>query len=152
MSTRAQKFLDKHKISYEVVKYDHKIKGAEFASTATGFPLEQTIKTLVVELSGKGHVLVLMPGNREVSMKNLAKAFKAKKGKMADTATAQRLTGYLVGGISPFGVSGKMEAVMDESLQSFEQVMINGGQRGLLLKIDPQDIANVLDCKIAPIS
>ena len=69
-----------------------------------------------------------------------------------DVETAQRLTGYVVGGISPFGLKRPMPATMDASLLKHKTVIINGGQRGVMLKMAPQDIAAVLKCKIAKIA
>ena len=152
MSTRAIAFLTQKKIPFAVVAYAHEEKGAEFAARAVGFPLAQTIKTLVVDLGARQYRLVLMPGDREVSMKKLARACGVKRAAMADTATAERLTGYLVGGISPFATRQKMAALMDESLTVHREVMINAGQRGLLLKMAPGDIANVLRAAVAAVA
>ncbi len=135
-----------------MVKYDHKEKGAEFAAQAADFPLAQTIKTLVVAIDNKRWVLVLMPGDRQLSMKKVAKAFGAKRAAMADAAAAQRLTGSTIGGISPFGIQKRLETVMDQSLPPYEQVMINAGQRGIMVKLSPRDIILCLDSAIADLS
>ncbi len=148
LMTRATKYLAQRKISFEVRKYEHETKGAEYAARAIGFPLEQTIKTLVVDLDDKAHTLALMPGDKQLDLKRISKACSAKKAALADTATAERLTGYLVGGISPFGIRRKLPAVMDESLLAFRTVSINGGQRGIMLIMAPGDIVSVLDCGI----
>ena len=152
MSTRAIQFLKQKKIPFEVVRYEHGEKGAAFASEAIGFPLEKTIKTLVADLGNKAYALALMPGDKQLSLKKLAKAMSVKKSAMADTATAERLTGYLVGGISPFGTKQKMRAVMEESLMAFDKVAINAGQRGTMLLMSPEDIARGLGCAVGGIS
>lgn len=148
MSTRAIVWLEKKKIPFDIVHYDHEEKGATFAAQATGFPLEQTVKTLVVDLGGKSFGLALMPGDRQLSLKKLAKAFGVKKATMADTASAERLTGYHVGGISPFGLRQRLPAVMEESLQRWDEVMINAGQRGAMLKMAPGDILKAIGCRM----
>ena len=102
MSTRAIKFLRQKKVPFDVLKYDHSEKGAAFAAQATGMPLERTIKTLVVETGPKGFHIALVAGDRQLSLKKMAKACSVKRAAMADTKTAERLTGYLIGGISPF--------------------------------------------------
>ena len=140
MSTRAIAWLNKKKIPHEVVHYAHEEKGAAFAAQATGFPLAKTIKTLVVDLGGNSFGLALMPGDRELSLKRAAKVFGVKKAAMADPAAAERLTGYHVGGISPFGLRQRLPVVMDESLLVHDAVMINAGQRGIMLKMAPEDI------------
>ena len=152
MPTRALAVLKQHRITHEAVKYEHQEKGAEFAAQAVGFPLARTIKTLVVALDNRSHVLALMPGDRQLSLKKIAAAGGAKKAVMADTKTAERLTGYLVGGISPFGTRQRLSVFMDSGLQAYPAVMINGGQRGLLIKMAPGDIARVLKAKIADIA
>jgi Cys-tRNA(Pro)/Cys-tRNA(Cys) deacylase len=152
MSTRAIQFLKKEEIPFEVVKYDHEEKGAAFASRASGFPLERTVKTLVVDLGNKQFTLVLMPGDKQLSMRRLAKIRRVKRASMADTRTAERITGYLAGGISPFGTRQKLPVVMEESILNFEEILINAGQRGTMLKIAPQVIQTALDCTAADVA
>jgi Cys-tRNA(Pro)/Cys-tRNA(Cys) deacylase len=145
MSTRGIQELEKSKAPFEVVQYDHLEKGAAFAAQAVGFDLAQTIKTLVVAVDSGRYVLVLMPGDRQVSMKKVAGACNAKRAAMADTQTAQRLTGYLIGGISPFGAKKKLPVIMEATLQNHAEVMINAGQRGTMIKITPGDIIRMLN-------
>jgi Cys-tRNA(Pro)/Cys-tRNA(Cys) deacylase len=152
MSTRAIQYLKQKKIPFEVVRYDHAEKGAEFAASATGYPLEATVKTLVVNLGKKHYSLVLVPGDRQVSMKLLAKACGVKRAAMVDIPTAERITGYLVGGISPFGIKKKIPVVMDEGTLAFEKILINAGQRGAMLMMDPIDIRESLACKVAKVA
>ena len=152
MPTRAIAYLKKNKIPHEVVKYDHQEKGAEFAAKATGNPLEITVKTLVVELDRKRYCLALLPGHRELNLKKLASSSGCKRTAMVDTNTAQRLTGYLVGGISPFGTQQRLETVMESSILDNPEILINAGQRGMMLKMDPEDIVKVLGCEVASIA
>jgi Cys-tRNA(Pro)/Cys-tRNA(Cys) deacylase len=152
MSTRAIQFLKQKKIPFELIKYNHEEKGAEFAATATGYPLAATVKTLVVDLGGKKYALVLMPGDRQLSMKRLAKACGVKRAAMADTRTAERLTGYQVGGISPFGTKQKLPVVMEADILTFDKIMINAGQRGTLVKMSPSDMRKALAAKVAVLS
>lgn len=151
MTTRAINFLKNKKIPFEVVKYDHIKKGAKFAAEATGFALQQTVKTLVIELGNRTYCLALLPGDRQLDLKALAQVFKVKRTAMADTSTAQRLTGYLVGGISPFGTKQNLPVVLEAGFHKFDEVLINAGQRGTMLKIAPRDIECALDCKVAEI-
>jgi Cys-tRNA(Pro)/Cys-tRNA(Cys) deacylase len=148
MSTRAIQILKHKGIQFELIKYDHEEKGAEFAAGATGFPLAATVKTLVVDLGEKKYALVLMPGDRQLSMKRLAKACGVKRAAMADTRTAERLTGYLVGGISPFGTKQKLPVVMEADILIFDKILINAGRRGTMLKMTPTDIRKALAAKV----
>lgn len=152
MSTRAIQYLNKKGINFKVIEYEHNEKGAEFAARAIGFPLERTIKTLVVDLGNKKYSFALMPGDMQLALKRLARACKVKRAAMADTATAERLTGYLVGGISPFGAKQNLRAIIEKGLLKFERVAINAGQRGVMLIMTPGDIAKVLDCDVARIA
>ena len=152
MSTRAIAYLKKNKIPHEVVTYDHQEKGAEFAAKATGNPLEITVKTLVVELDRKRYCLALLPGHRELNLKKLASSSGCKRTAMVDINTAQRLTGYLVGGISPLGTRQRLETVMESTILDNPEILINAGQRGMMLKMDPEDIVKVLGCKVASIA
>jgi Cys-tRNA(Pro)/Cys-tRNA(Cys) deacylase len=152
MSTRAILFLKQRRIPFEVVHYEHLEKGAEFAARATGFALERTVKTLVVGIGAHRHALVLLSGERQLDMRQLAQALSVKRVEMADAATAERLTGYHVGGISPFGTRQPLPVVMDASIMNTEEVLINAGQRGVMLKMKPIDIHAALNCIAADVS
>jgi Cys-tRNA(Pro)/Cys-tRNA(Cys) deacylase len=151
VSTRAIAWLKQKKIPFDVIHYDHEEKGAVFAARSTGFPLEQTIKTLVVDLGDKTFGLALLPGHQQLSLKKLAKAFGVKKAAMAYTEAAERLTGYHVGGISPFGLRQRLPAVIEKSLLRHDNVMINAGQRGVMLKMVPGDIVKAMGCRVTPL-
>ena len=140
MPTRGARFLRQRGVPFELRRYDHAEKGAMFAAQAIGFPLEQTVKTLVVELSSDEEILVLMPGDAEVDVKSLAKELNVKRASMADQHTAERMTGYLIGGISPFGTKKPMRVVIDEGLLRYSQVAVNAGGRGVMAVLNPQDI------------
>ena len=152
MSTRAVRYLEQKKVPFEIVKYEHEEKGAEFAARASGYPLDRTVKTLVVDLGDRQYWLVLMPGDSKLSMKRLAKFCGVKRAAMADTRTAERVTGYLVGGISPLGTKLKLKVVMEKSILRFEEILINAGRRGIMLKIAPEIIRTLLDCRVADVS
>lgn len=152
MSTRAIAYLKQNKIHHDVVTYDHIEKGAEFAARATGYPLESTVKTLVVEIDRKRYSLALLPGHQELNLKKLATILTVKRTAMVDIQTAERLTGYRVGGISPFGTRQRMETVMESCILDNQQILINAGQRGMMLKMNPRDIVTALGCTVAPIA
>jgi len=152
VSTRAIAFLSKKKIPYEIVKYEHREKGAEFAARATGYALERTVKTLVVELDRKSYCLALLPGHRELDLKKLAALGGVKRTAMVDIKTAERLTGYLVGGISPFATQQRLETFMEESILANEEILINAGQRGVMLKMVPGDIVAALGCRVVSLA
>jgi len=151
MTTRAIQLLKQKNIPFEVIRYKHDEKGAEFASRAIDFPLKKTIKTLVADLGSSKYLLVLAPGHRRVSPKHLAKAYGAKRAALSDPATAERITGYKVGGISPFGTRHVLPVIMEASLLDHDKVAINGGQRGIMLVMAPVDILRVINGKVGAI-
>lgn len=152
MSTRAIKALTQCRIPFEVVTYEHLEKGARFAASAIGMDLSETVKTLVVELPGQKPVLALLPGDCQLAVKKLAKVLGVKKAQMADVATAERITGYKVGGVGPFGIEPPLAVVMEVKILDHSRIAINGGQRGTMLIMAPADIAAVTHAKVADIS
>ena len=152
MSTRAIRYLKRKDVSFEMVKYEHEEKGAEFAARATGFPLDRTVKTLVIDLGGRNYCLALLPGDRQLDLKQLAQVFAVKRAAMVATATAERLTGYLVGGISPFGTKKVLPAVMEKRIRIYVEILITAGRRGVMMKIAPEDIVKALGCRVESIA
>jgi Cys-tRNA(Pro) deacylase len=102
------------------------------------------IKTLVMEDDDKKPLLVLMHGDREVSTKNLARQIGVKTVSPCAPEVAQRHTGYLVGGTSPFGTRKQMPVFMERSIGDLERIFINGGRRGFLVSMSPKDLIRVL--------
>jgi Cys-tRNA(Pro)/Cys-tRNA(Cys) deacylase len=152
VATRAISYLKKRNIPFDIVTYEHDEKGARFAARATGYPLELTVKTLVVEMDRKQFFLALLPGNQELSLKKLATVIGAKRAAMVDVKTAERLTGYLAGGISPFGTRQRLKTVMEASIAKKSEILINAGRRGMMLKMAPGDIVDALACRVASIA
>ena len=117
------------------------------AAEALGRAPEQVFKTLMAEVDGKP-VCVVVPSDGEVSMKKLAAAFGGKSANMMKPADAERLTGFKVGGISPFGQRRKVPTAMDETAELFDEVLINGGQRGLLIGLAPADAVRAAEMQL----
>jgi len=108
------------------------------AAEALGVEPHRLLKTLMAEVDGKP-VCVVVPSDREVSMKKLATAFGGKAARMMRPADAERLTGYHVGGISPFGQKKPVPVAVEEAALRQASVFLNGGQRGLQVELDPND-------------
>jgi len=113
------------------------------AAEAMGIAPQRVLKTLMAEVDGKP-VCVVVPSDSEVSMKKLAAAFGGKAAKMMRPTDAERLTGYRVGGISPFGQKKKVPTAIEETALSQVKVFLNGGQRGLQIELDPNDARKAL--------
>jgi Cys-tRNA(Pro)/Cys-tRNA(Cys) deacylase len=137
------RFLRREGVDFIVHTYEHLEKGAEFAAQALGIELARFAKSLVVEVGGEP-VFALVPGDQELSLKKLARAHDAKHAVMADPRDAERLTGYLVGGISPFGSRRVLPTYVAETLLLFDRVAINAGQRGVILEVAPDDLLRTL--------
>lgn len=153
MKTRGISFLEKNKINFSIHSYDHEVKGAEFAAEATGIELERMIKTLVIcDMAGKSFYYVLMPGDKSLDLKIVAKLTDLKKMRMSKVDEAEKLTGYQVGGISPFGALKPFPVIMEENLTHFEKIGINGGGRGVIVQLSPLDIVKLLKPIIKSIS
>ncbi len=146
-TTAGTLLLNKAGIAFGLHPYDYDPDAPRVglqAAEALGVDPSQTFKTLMAEADGKP-VCVVVPSPEEVSMKKLAAYFGAKSAAMMKVPDAERLTGYKVGGISPFGQKKPVATAIDETAQLFDLVYINAGQRGLLLSIAPDDAARVLE-------
>ena len=117
------------------------------AAEALGVEPRRLLKTLMAEVDGKP-VCVVVPSDREVSMKRLAAAFRGKAANMMRPADAERLTGYHVGGISPFGQKKRVPVAIEAAALGHATVFINGGQRGLQIEMDPNDAVTALDATV----
>jgi Cys-tRNA(Pro)/Cys-tRNA(Cys) deacylase len=105
----------------------------------------------MAEVDGKP-VCIIVPSDREVSMKKLAAAFNGKTARMMRAADAERLTGYHVGGISPFAQKKRVAMAIDEAAMTASSVFLNGGQRGLQIQLDPNDARKALDAIVRPLT
>lgn len=150
-TTTATLALQKAGVPFETATYEYD-PGAERvglqAAEALGVQPDRVLKTLMAEVDGKP-VCVVVPSNYEVSMKKLASAFGGKAAQMMKPADAERLTGYKVGGISPFGQKRKVPTAIEEMAFFEDEVFINGGQRGLQVRLKPEDARLALDAVMA---
>jgi len=140
-TTRATQVLEKLGVKFTVRTYEYDPDAESIglqAAEALGVEPRQVLKTLMAEVDGKP-VCVVVPSDSEVSMKKLAAAFGGKAAKMMRPADAERLTGYHVGGISPFGQKKPVPVAIEAAALGHSSVFINGGQRGLQVELDPND-------------
>ncbi|MDJ0386565.1 Cys-tRNA(Pro) deacylase [Roseomonas sp. E05] len=151
-ATRATQALQQAGIAFTLHSYDYDPNAERIglqAAEAIGEPPHRVLKTLMAEVDGKP-VCVVIPADREVSMKRLAAAFGGKSAQMMRPAEAERLTGYHVGGISPFSQKRKLPTAIEESaLEPY--VFVNGGQRGLQIRLAPEAARAALGGKAAPL-
>ncbi|MCC6708668.1 MAG: Cys-tRNA(Pro) deacylase [Gammaproteobacteria bacterium] len=152
-STPATQHLRKLAIAFELRTYDYDPDADSVglhAAEAIGEPPSRVLKTLVVQVDGKPACIVL-PSDREASMKKVAAAFGGKSAAMMPVADAERMTGYKVGGVSPFGQRKKLRTVVEAVALNEPYVFVNGGQRGLQAKLLPADLLRGADASAVAI-
>ena len=152
MASLGEKFLTQRGIEFTSHEYDYQIKGAKAAAEALHIPVERTVKTLVVLLGSGEYIFLLMPGHGKSSMKTLARTLQVKSAELAKDRDAERLTGYQVGGIGPFGSRTSLPVYMDIKSLDYDKIYINGGRRGLLLGMDPEVLVEVAQAELVDVS
>jgi Cys-tRNA(Pro)/Cys-tRNA(Cys) deacylase len=151
--TRATRVLEQAGVAFSVHTYEYDGNADRIglqAAEALNEAASRVLKSLMALVDGKP-VCVIVPSDCEVSMKKLAAAFGGKSAQMMKSADAERLSGYKVGGISPFGQTRPPRAAIEEQVMAQDLVYINGGQRGLQVRLNPHDAAKVLDALVAPL-
>ena len=143
--TSAIRVLRENKIDFEPHIFDYVEKGGtKHSAEVLGVNEHAVIKTLVFETDAKKPVLVLMHGDAQVSTKNLARFLNVKTVSPAAPERANKLTGYLVGGTSPFGIKTKMPIFAEKTIFELSRIYINGGKRGFLVELEPRVLKEVL--------
>lgn len=147
--TNAMRALDAHKIRYESFFYPETIHSADEVAALLGVDASRVFKTLVVLAEGDRKLLVMAPGDRELDLRLLARSVGAKSAHMALQREAERLTGLKVGGISPLALLDKrFEVYLDESAAHLDELYLNGGQRGVNLKLRVGDLLAVTGARL----
>jgi Cys-tRNA(Pro) deacylase len=148
--TNAIRFLMQQGIAFEVFTYTYEDKGGTRVSARElGVDEHTVIKTLVMETNAKDALIVLMHGDREVSAKQLARVLNVKSVTPCEPKVADRHSGYQVGGTSPFGTRRAMPVYAEQTIFDLDRIYINAGHRGLLVRINPNDMHKAL--KITPV-
>jgi Cys-tRNA(Pro)/Cys-tRNA(Cys) deacylase len=154
--TPAINLAKKKGIQHRIHQYEHDPSCQAYGLEAVeklSLPAEQVFKTLLVDLSGgkAGLAVAVIPVAQSLNMKRVAKALGAKKADMANPDDAQRVTGYLLGGISPLGQKKALPTVIDDSAQQFDSIYVSAGRRGLEIELAPADLVNLTRGQFAAI-
>ncbi|WP_332775915.1 aminoacyl-tRNA deacylase [Polaromonas sp.] len=146
--TPATQFLKANKVAFTEHPYEYlEHGGAQHSAEMLGFDPFTVVKTLIMQDQDARPLVVLMHGNRKVSTKNLARQIGAKSVEPCKPEVANRHSGYLVGGTSPFGTRKVMPVYIEESILALPKIAINGGRRGYLVGIAPQVCVTLLGAK-----
>ncbi len=146
--TPATQWLKARKVAYTEHPYEYlEHGGAQHSAAVLGWDPFTVVKTLIMQDQDAKPLVVLMHGNRKVSTKNLARQIGAKSVEPCAPETANRHSGYLVGGTSPFGTRKAMPVYIEETILGLPRILINGGRRGFLVGIDPKVCVEALGAK-----
>ncbi len=150
--TPATKFLRDRGAAFTEHAYAYEERGGTRVSARElGVPEHAVVKTLIMEDESKRPIVVLMHGDRVVSTKNLARQIGAKSVQPCNPEVAQRHSGYLVGGTSPFGTRKAMPVYLEKSVLDLPKIYINGGRRGYLVGVDPKQLLELLAPKLVEV-
>ncbi len=146
--TKAVRSLRTGKIDFIPYVYQYEEHGGTHqAASILNVPEHEVIKTLVMEVDSRHQLLVLMHGDCEVSTKQLARELGVKRVSPCDPESAEKYTGYKVGGISPFGTRKSLTVCVESSIMMLDRIFVNGGKQGFMVEIDPHDLQKVLSVK-----
>lgn len=152
--TAATRALEKAGVEFQLLQYDYDPAAAEIglqAAQALGRDPSAVFKTLIVSLGSTELVCAMIPSNARLNLKAVASVAGAKKAELAEPTRAERATGYVIGGISPLGQRKRLRTFLDESADGLDEIVVNGGRRGLQLALKPADLIRVATAHVAPL-
>lgn len=152
--TNAARLLDQAGVSYELISYevDEADLSATHVAAQLGEAVEQVFKTLVLEGDRTGVFVCVVPGNREVDLKQAARVSGNKRAEMVAMKRLLPLTGYVRGGCSPVGMKRAYATFVDESCLAFERIYVSAGTRGLQLRLAPGDLIAFTGATVCPLA
>ena len=149
--TNAIKWLRARGVEFEVLTYEFHEVGADQAAEAVGKPLETVCKTLIVKSGGRSYWVAIVPGDRRFDTRKMAAAIGVKEADLAPHDEAEKVSGYLIGGISPFAMRRHLPVVIEESLLALDRIVVSGGRRGVQIEIATGKLVELLDAQSADI-
>jgi Cys-tRNA(Pro)/Cys-tRNA(Cys) deacylase len=149
----SMRFLEAQNVAYETFTYDETITDGSGAAEAMGFPPAQVYKTLVVQIKGGEHALVMIAADQELDLKRFARSIGQKKATMTTKRGAEAATGLKTGGIGALALTHKRWGVyLDQAAEQQEAILVNAGQRGMNLKVKVEDLVRVLNAKVVDLT
>lgn len=142
--TNAIKWLRSQGVRFDVLEYPFTEVGADHAAEAVGRPLESCCKTLIVRATGKAFWVAIVPGDQRFDTRKMAAAIGVADAELAGHDEAEKISGYQVGGISPFAMRRRFPVVIEESLLALDRIIVNGGRRGVLVEMATEDLVRLL--------
>lgn len=149
--TNAIKWLRTRGVSIEVLEYDYERIGAEAAAEAVGRPLETVCKTLIVRGPDKSTWVAIVPGDQRFNTRKMAGVMGCKSVDLADAGEAERISGYKLGGVSPFCMKRSLPTVVEETLLVLDRIVVNAGRRGVLVELATEDVVRLLAARVADV-
>ncbi|MHC4444099.1 MAG: aminoacyl-tRNA deacylase [Planctomycetota bacterium] len=149
--TNAIKWLRTQGVSFEVLEYEFTEIGADRAAEAIDRPLETVCKTLIVKAPGRSYWVAIVPGDQRFDTRKMAEAIDEREAELAKQDEAEKVTGYKIGGISPFAMRRKLPTVIEESLLALDSIILSAGRRGVQVELATEDAVRLLDAKPANI-
>ena len=150
--TPAIKKLKNQAIAFKLHRYEHDPYEHNYGDEVVqklSFPAEKIFKTLIVQTEKATLAVAVIPVNKQLNLKTMAKTLNCKKVSLADAKLVEKSTGYILGAVSPIGQKKPLLTLLDESALNFNTVFISGGKRGLEIEISPQDLLKATQGKIA---
>ncbi len=149
--TNAVKWLRAQEVPFEVLEYEFEQIGAEHSAAAVNRPLEMVCKTLVVSSNDRSVHVAIVPGDQRFDSRKMAAAIGRKSADLIDSDEAERITGYKIGGMSPFAMRRRLPVILEESVLALDRLIVNGGRRGVLVEMAVEDFVRLTDAKPADI-
>jgi Cys-tRNA(Pro)/Cys-tRNA(Cys) deacylase len=149
--TNAIKWLRAQGVAFEVLTYEFREVGADLAAEAVGKPLEAVCKTLIVKTGARAYWVAIVPGDQRFDTRKMAAAIGANVVDLAPHDEAEKVSGYLIGGISPFAMRRHLPVVIEESLLALDRIVVSGGRRGVQIEIATGKLVELLDARPADI-
>ena len=151
MTTRGIEQLKKAGVRFETLGYCHEVRGAKPVAEVLNLPEEIVIKTIVFQADDGSFLVALMSGDGSVSEKKLARVSTHKRVSSAPSRDAERVTGYQIGGIGPFGLKQPLPVFLDATTAQHDKIVINAGARGTMIRLSTADLICLTDAAVADI-